>query len=221
MYNANIPSNEELPSSKQLIKSTFLALVVALVLLITCILPAEYGVDPTGIGRSLGLTQMGEIKEQLAEEAAQDEASQSQASTELVVEPRVQDEQSSSSASIATVNTKQEAEIAAIESVPSESYQVTLKPGEAAEVKLAMSKSSQVNYIWSVNQGHVNDDTHADNAKVKYHNYNKGKAVKKDEGVMTAAFDGKHGWFWRNRSKQTVTVTLEVSGDYSELVRVL
>ena len=221
MYNANIPSNEELPSSKQLIKSTFLALVVALVLLITCILPAEYGVDPTGIGRSLGLTQMGEIKEQLAEEAAQDEASQSQASTELVVEPRVQDEQSSSSASIASVNTKQEAEIAATESVPSESYQVTLKPDEAAEVKLAMSKSSQVNYIWSVNQGHVNYDTHADNAKVKYHNYNKGKAVKKDEGVMTAAFDGKHGWFWRNRSNQTVTVTLEVSGDYSELVRVL
>ena len=222
MYNANIPSNEELPSSKQLIKSTFLALVVALVLLITCILPAEYGVDPTGIGRSLGLTQMGEIKEQLAEEAAQDEASQSQASTELVVEPRVQDEQSSSSTSIASANTQQpEAEIAATESVPSESYQVTLKPDEAAEVKLAMSKSSQVNYIWSVNQGHVNYDTHADNAKVKYHNYNKGKAVKKDEGVMTAAFDGKHGWFWRNRSNQTVTVTLEVSGDYSELVRVL
>lgn len=222
MYNANIPSNEELPSSKQLIKSTFLALVVALVLLITCILPAEYGVDPTGIGRSLGLTQMGEIKEQLAEEAAQDEALQSQASTELVVEPRVQDEQSSSSTSIASANTQQpEAEIAVTESVPSESYQVTLKPGEAAEVKLAMSKSSQVNYIWSVNQGHVNYDTHADNAKVKYHNYNKGKAVKKDEGVMTAAFDGKHGWFWRNRSNQTVTVTLEVSGDYSELVRVL
>lgn len=227
MYNANIPSNEELPSSKQLIKSTFLALVVALVLLITCILPAEYGVDPTGIGRSLGLTQMGEIKEQLAEEAAQDEALQSQASTELVVKPRGQDEQSlpstsAPSTSIASANTQQpETEIAVTESVTSESYQVTLKPGEAAEVKLAMSKSSQVNYIWSVNQGHVNYDTHADNAKVKYHNYNKGKAVKKDEGVMTAAFDGKHGWFWRNRSNQTVTVTLEVSGDYSELVRVL
>ena len=33
------------------------------------VLPAEYGIDPTGVGRALGLTQMGEIKVQLAEEA--------------------------------------------------------------------------------------------------------------------------------------------------------
>jgi hypothetical protein len=59
-----------LPSSAQLARSTVLALVVATVLLVTCILPAEYGVDPTGIGRMIGLTQMGETKRALAEEAA-------------------------------------------------------------------------------------------------------------------------------------------------------
>ena len=69
MYNEKIPHEKDLPSSKQLIISTLIALSVASVLLITTILPAEYGVDPTGIGKHLGLTQMGEIKTQLKEEA--------------------------------------------------------------------------------------------------------------------------------------------------------
>ena len=37
------------------------------------------------------------------------------------------------------------------------------------------------------------------------------------EGVLTAAFDGMHGWFWRNRTDQVVTITLRVEGDFEEL----
>lgn len=37
-------------------------------------LPAEYGIDPTGLGRVMGLTQMGEIKQQLYAEAEADDA---------------------------------------------------------------------------------------------------------------------------------------------------
>jgi len=37
---------------------------------------------------------------------------------------------------------------------------------------------------------------------------------------MEAAFDGNHGWFWRNRSGKTMIITLEVHGDYSEIIRV-
>jgi len=72
MYNSDLPTRAELPSSKQLLRSTILALIVATVLLLTVVLPAEYGIDPTRIGRVLGLTKMGEIKTQLAEEAARD-----------------------------------------------------------------------------------------------------------------------------------------------------
>ncbi len=36
-------------------------------------LPAEYGTNPTGVGSILGLTEMGEIKQQLAAEAADGE----------------------------------------------------------------------------------------------------------------------------------------------------
>ena len=72
MYNSDTPLQAELPSSKQLIKSTILAIIAAIVLLFTVVLPAEYGIDPTGVGKLLRLTEMGQVKQQLAEEAAAD-----------------------------------------------------------------------------------------------------------------------------------------------------
>ena len=63
MFNAEIPKDVELPSSKKLIKSTVVAAVSAVVVLVTCVMPAEYAIDPTGVGKFLGLTKMGEIKQ--------------------------------------------------------------------------------------------------------------------------------------------------------------
>ena len=73
------PPDALAPTSRQLIRSTILAVVVAALLLVTCVLPAEYGVDPTGVGRLLGLTQMGEVKLALAEEAANNAAAEASA----------------------------------------------------------------------------------------------------------------------------------------------
>ena len=61
-------------SPRRLLRSTLIALAVAGLLLVTIVLPAEYGIHPTGVGRVLGLTRMGEIKTRLAKEAAADAA---------------------------------------------------------------------------------------------------------------------------------------------------
>ncbi len=66
------PSDRDLPTLQQLRRATMLAVVVAVVLLCTAVLPAEYGIDPSGIGRRLGLTQMGRLKQELAREAEED-----------------------------------------------------------------------------------------------------------------------------------------------------
>jgi hypothetical protein len=50
------------PSSHWLNRAVLVAMATAAVIITTTVLPAEYGVDPTGIGRVLGLTQMGEMK---------------------------------------------------------------------------------------------------------------------------------------------------------------
>jgi hypothetical protein len=75
-----IPPNDATPpSGARLVRSLIIAAAVAGVLLVTCVLPAEYGIDPTGVGRVLGLTQMGEVKMMLAEEAANNAAAQAAA----------------------------------------------------------------------------------------------------------------------------------------------
>lgn len=71
---SNLPPGQPLPDGRRLVRSTVIAAAVALAILITIVLPAEYGIDPTRIGRALGLTQMGEIKVRLAREAAADQA---------------------------------------------------------------------------------------------------------------------------------------------------
>lgn len=66
MFNTKLPTQCELPTSRQLLRSTVIAVGVAAALLVTVVMPSEYAIDPTGVGRVLGLTQMGEMKEILA-----------------------------------------------------------------------------------------------------------------------------------------------------------
>lgn len=61
-------------TSGGIIKSSLMASAAALAVVTIVYLPAEYGRDPTGFGAVLGLTEMGQIKQQLYAEAAADAA---------------------------------------------------------------------------------------------------------------------------------------------------
>jgi len=225
MYNANKPSNEDLPSTGQLVKSTFVAIGIAAVILVTAILPGEYGIDPTGAGRLLGLTQMGDIKNQLAEEQAAEQhaaASAPPVPVQALEVKTIQPEPVVAKAMIVPA-AKVEPTVAA-EPVRSDVITIELVPGQGAEIKLEMLKGKTVTFHWTGNGGKVNYDTHGDpyNAPREfYHGYGKGRGALGDEGELEAAFDGKHGWFWRNRSKENITVTLRVEGDYIAIKRVI
>ena len=75
------------PTSRQLLRSSAIAAAAAILILATVVLPAEYGIDPTGAGRALGLTRMGEIKLRLAREAAADAAADEAAAREEEAAP--------------------------------------------------------------------------------------------------------------------------------------
>jgi len=62
----------------------------------------------------------------------------------------------------------------------------------------------------------VNYDTHGDGRGISYHGYGKGTDTRV-QGAIIAAFDGHHGWFWRNRGDETVTITLVTSGAYESV----
>lgn len=209
MYNTNIPTDRELPSTGKLIKSTILAAITASALLVTVVMPAEYGIDPTGIGNAIGLKRMGEIKVSLAKEAA----------AEQQIAETVNSGETVSLAEIVPSPAPVEpapAEVAA--NIRTDEMKVTLAPDEGTEVKVTMAKGKKVEYVWESSGGKANFDVHADSKELKidYHGYEKGSEQKK-EGVIEAAFDGKHGWFWRNRTSETITVTLKTTGEYTEI----
>lgn len=212
MYNSDIPSRAELPTSRQLLRSTIIAIIAAAAILVTIVLPAEYGIDPTGVGRALGLAEMGEIKTQLAEEAERDrQRDQQQSAPATAPEP--------SSSLIDRVFAELVIGSAAAQEVAparTDEISVTLTPGEGTEVKLAMKRGAKVDYAWSAAGGVVNFDLHGDGGGESI-SYVKGRGLPSDEGVLEAAFDGIHGWFWRNRTGGDVTVTLRVSGDYTDI----
>ena len=204
MFNREKPSLEELPSSAQLLRSTVIAAVSAVAILVTVVLPAEYGIDPTGAGRVLGLTEMGEIKTQLAEEAEMDRLMEAD-----------RDDQSSFLDDILGlfVSTAQAQEAWRDE------LTFTMAPGGTAEIKLVMVAGSTAEYAWAAEGGRINFDLHA-HGNGRSIDYDRGRGASSGEGSIAAPFAGEHGWFWRNRDTADVTVTLQLRGDYSELKQI-
>ncbi len=49
-----------IPSKMALAKASLIAAIIAAITLVFVILPAEYNIDPTGIGKAIGLTQLSE-----------------------------------------------------------------------------------------------------------------------------------------------------------------
>lgn len=225
MYNTDMPSRHELPSSAKLIRSTLIAAMVALVLLVTVVMPAEYAIDPTGAGRLLGLTEMGEIKKQLSEEAAADETarmvpvnSDRQEIAPVAAEPAAE------TAATSEPETGAEAE----EPAPTppakpawkDEVRVVLMPGEGTEYKLTMEEGAVARFSWVSEGGPINFDTHGD-GNGRSVSYEKGRGVPEDEGKLEAAFSGNHGWFFRNRNENDITLVLRTGGDYGELKKML
>lgn len=242
MYNSNRPTNEDLPSASRLLRSTALAAVGAAVILVTVVLPAEYGVDPTRVGRLLGLTEMGAIKTQLAAEAEADRQNQGTAvATEQVEAPQqraVATQTDTGQPETPQTEMAPQAEAAAEAEVEelalpetaskgaaeptepewTETVEFTLSPGEGIEYKLVMEEGGIAEYLWRVDGGVVNFDLHGDGSGRSI-SYEQGRSVPGSTGAIMAAFTGNHGWFWRNRDDQPITITLHVRGDFSELKR--
>jgi hypothetical protein len=213
MFQAPAPPEDALPTSRALLRSTMIAMAVAAVLLVTVVLPAEYGVDPTGVGQIIGLKRMGEIKMALALEAEADAAADAEA--------RAAEEEDAAAFVASTPDGSTTEGVVAEREGKLEMMEISLQPDEGKEVKLRMSEGASVEYEWWTIGGVVNFELHADDppgaASGEFHSYAKGQGESGGEGVLTAEFDGMHGWFWRNRTDQVVTITLRAEGDFEEM----
>lgn len=245
MYNTDMPTRAELPSTAKLLRSTGIAIVTAGALLVAVVLPSEYGIDPTGIGSALNLTQMGEIKMQLAEEAEADAAMDAAASANPAATPTSTTPAPAASGTPAPMVApvappappappapERQSSIwgtigaliispAAAQEQRQDEMTITLAPGEGAEIKLTMVEGEIAAFAWAVSEGGaVNYDTHGDGGGQNI-SYEKGRGVSSDEGQLQAAFRGRHGWFWRNRGDAPVSLTIRTSGTYTAIERLV
>lgn len=192
-----------LPSVKTLLRATGAALLVAVTILFVAILPAEYGIDPTGVGGRLGLIAMSSSEEERVPPAADED-------TDPAADPAPIAAGSAAWRSDAPYRTDQAA--------------LTLLPGEGAEIKALMRSGERFVFSWTSAGGAVFFDMHGERPNAgsdEFSSYWKARAETGGNGAFVAPFAGSHGWYWENRGKAPVTILLNTSGFYEKLYRPL
>lgn len=201
MHNAPKPKLEDLPTTAQLRRSSIIAGIGAVFIGVAVYMPAELGQDPTGVGAILGLTEMGEIKQQLKAEAEADALLHGEDQSSLIYDIL-----------------RLFVSAAHAQEAWQDTITFTLEPGEYTEIKATMQEGATLFYEWTSEGGRINFDLHA-HAGGQDVTYEKGRGQMEGDGSFETPFAGDHGWFWRNRDDEAVTVTLQLRGDYSAIVR--
>ena len=156
----SITINQPLPTTGRLLKSTLVAAAIAGALLVTAVLPAEYGIDPTGIGRALGLTALADGGSTAADPATPTSSTASDAATTLAEK----------AAAAFGANKGQSLDPAAVSLTNGELRQdamtITLEPGKGKEVKSHMAAGAGMLFSWKAT-GDVAVDMHGERPDVK------------------------------------------------------
>ncbi|MDA1183494.1 MAG: hypothetical protein O2930_02470 [Acidobacteria bacterium] len=168
------------------------ALLVAGLVLVMFVLPAEYGVDPLGTGARVGLVELGVVGQQVAalEAAAQETGTGAGQAAIIVPQERGYQE---------------------------ETVEFIVAAGEGMEYKYRLDQGEALLYSWTAT-GPVNYELHAepDGAPQGYaQSYELRNGMSQASGTLTAPFSGIHGWFWENLSDEPITVTLTAAGFYN------
>lgn len=193
-----------LPTLRQLAVATAIAVLVAAAILITVVLPAEYGVDPTGLGHRLGLTAMSSASEQ------------GQAAIPSTSAPANESRPINSGEVNATASVTQS-------KLPlrTDEMSLMLPPGKGAEIKASMDKGGHFVYEWVSGGTRVEYELHGEPRNAKgdeFTSFLKG-TQSSDQGVFIAPFAGTHGWYWENVGEVPVTIRVKVSGFYEKLYK--
>lgn len=178
------------PSGRALAKATIVAIVVAGVVLVTVVLPAEYGIDPLGTGQVLGLDDLYAAKAEVEAEASA--PATIAASEGGPLSPR-------------------------FANFRSDSREFTLAPGDGMEFKYDLDKGATMIYEWKADN-FVEFDMHTEKANTRpvvSDSFEKGEGVQK-RGGYTAPYDGIHGWYWKNDSDKPVKITLRAAGFFTQ-----
>ena len=176
------------PPPRKLVKATLIALVLAAVVLVTAVLPAEYGIDPLGVGQATGLMD-------LFAAGGEEEAAGPATITPGLAGP--------------IFPRPYEWKV--------DRREFTIAPGTGIEFKYELDRGSTFVYSWKATN-FVDYDFHTEpegKPREASESFDKGEAAQR-RGAYTAPYDGIHGWWFENKTNRDVTVTLQTAGFYEE-----
>ena len=199
--------------NQNLFYSIFLAIILAIVLLVVIVLPTEYGIDPTGLGQRIGLTELNSqetMSIQIPDVVGQN------LDIDTIEIPLPGDP-----IPLPNPNVYKES----LSLPKSETYEITMGAFEASEFKAIMSTGKMLIFSWEVsNDGLIYSDFHghgpnwAESAFVRYQEHGTVEGVNSSQGSLIASFEGEHGWFWLNLNDFPITVTLKLDGYYNDII---
>lgn len=205
------------PSRTILVKSAAWTFCGALAVTIAFVLPAEYGVDPTGIGQRLGLLRPAVAPAQPV--VAEPVATNPDAFPPI---PDAGDFDFYDPETLADPFSRSQPA-----PFRSDSLVIALDEFEQVEVKTTMRQGDALVYSWKLVEGEtVYSDFHADPHQaelypedyfVRYHESESRSA----SGSLVAPFDGNHGWYWLNIEERPVRIELEVRGFYGSIGEIM
>ena len=198
------------PSGRRIALSVGIAALVAVVVLVVAILPAEYGIDPTGIGRALGLDELN-----------------APASRTIEVRDVIGGNERVREVEIPAFNEPVPLPNPAVHQAEDRPIQtrtmtLTLDVDQETEIKTVLRASKVIEYTWKTDGGLVYCDMHGHDPAagqdffVRYREDQEGAT--EATGSLVAPFDGEHGWYWLNIHDGPVTITLTVTGFFDDVV---
>jgi hypothetical protein len=176
-------------SKRKLALRTILAFLAGAVIALAIVLPAEYGVDPLGVGGLMGLNALSERSVQAVN-----------APPGATVHKPVQEGAIGHYAA----------------SYKADSAQFNLGPYEYVEYKYRLEKGAAMLYSWTASAAVIHNLHGApdEGPPGKEESFDK-QDRREGNGAFTAPFSGIHGWYWENPGGEMITVTLSTAGFYS------
>jgi len=193
----------------QILKSLLIALLIGTVVLVSAVLPAEYGIDPLGTGKLFGFSKLyqGNNQTEIIETA-------SSLNFNKIKMEKLGSPQSTPKPSEAN-NPPPEVQYSNKE----DSIEVIVLAKKGIEYKFKSLKYGNIKYEWTTDKGIVYIDFHGE---VKQENLPKNVFYESYTlaysnnmaGTLTAPFEGKHGWYFRNETNEDIVVTIRLNGQY-------
>lgn len=194
-------------TSSQIIKATVIALVTSFIITIVAVLPAEYGKDYTGLGKIAGFSRLHQNE---------DKSNEAEVVTPSFKELTLKNVGSSPEVPM-PIEGKNPTPSKQYE-IRKDSVKITVPAGKGLEYKIAVLKYGQVKYAWKTNKGILFVDMHGDvKSADKKSGYFESYTVANSNnmaGSFIAPYEGKHGWYFKNKTNQDIEVTINLTGDY-------